>query len=180
MTLSALGIFSAAGAGVVSAGSYELISTTILGSSATSVTFSSLGTYSADYKHLQLRYAGSLTGTSWIGLNLNETLSGVNNYARHELTGNGSSVSSAGGVYPAMLLGVHGTTAGAMIVDILDAYSSTKRKTVRTLSGAASSIIQLTSGIRTDDITAVSSLYFRPDSGSFATGSRFSLYGIKG
>jgi hypothetical protein len=51
------GILSAAGAG----GGYELIETQILGSDAASVTFSSLGSYSSVYKHLQLRWTARTT-----------------------------------------------------------------------------------------------------------------------
>jgi hypothetical protein len=50
-----LGILSAAGAGGGVAGDYELISSEILGTTAASVTFSSLGDYSSTYKHLQIR-----------------------------------------------------------------------------------------------------------------------------
>jgi hypothetical protein len=52
-----LGILSAAGAGGGGplASDYELISTQILTSPQSSITFSSLGTYSSTYKHLQVR-----------------------------------------------------------------------------------------------------------------------------
>ena len=90
------GILSAAGAGGGAVGDYELIETTILGSAASSVTFSSLDTYASTYKHLQIRAvvrasaAGDRVNGSW---RMNGDTG--SNYAAHHLLGTGSTVVSS-------------------------------------------------------------------------------------
>jgi hypothetical protein len=188
MTLSALGIFSAAGAGGgVSLDAYELISSTILGSSQPSVTFSSLGDYSSTYKHLQIRAVARSTRAdvdSAINVQFNATTSG---YFYHELQGNGSSVSSSASTsQSSMRLGfTTGNSSasnahGAMVLDVLDAYSTTKNKTFRALTGGTDlNRIRLTSGslALTNSITEIKLI---DAFASFNTGSRFSIYGLKG
>ena len=200
MTLSALGIFSAAGAGVVSAGSYELIETTILGSSATSITFSNLGTYSSTYKHLQVRYVARSDRSTFSQEEIRIRLNGVTtntSYDMHFLQGDGATVYSSNNTADNANSNIVGTLTAsgsqtgafaAGVLDILDAYSTTKNKTIRNLSGQESQnaggfggrFINLMSLLfsSTDSTTSVTLL---PMNGpNFITGSRFSLYGIKG
>jgi hypothetical protein len=183
------GILSAAGVSGVIPGDYELISTTILGTAAASVTFSSLGDYSSTYKHLQIRtVARGDNATQSIAMDLRINGDTSANYALHLLEGTGSSVISFAststdiafvGPIPANSFTANGF--GATVTDILDSYSTTKNKTIRTLVGHAGSAnsIQLTSGHRrsTDSTTSIQVF---PRSGSFIAGSRFSLYGIRG
>jgi hypothetical protein len=186
MTLSALGIFSAAGAGGVQ-GDYELIETNILGSAQSSITFSSLATYASTYKHLQIRIAARATvANPTAGIISRLNADSGSNYNGHFLLGNGSSVSSGTtGTTTSALTGVISAASatanafGAVIIDLLDPYSTTKNKTFRTLGGSASARIDLHSAlwINTSSITSWQLL---PDGGNFATGSRFSLYGIRG
>jgi hypothetical protein len=181
-----LGILSAAGAAVGFQSDYELISTTVLGGTATSVTFSSLATYASTYKHLQIRTAArSDNASTTIAMDLVMNADTAANYALHGLEGNGTSVgsyaqgdASAAFLVPVPANSFTASAFGASITDILDAYSTTKNKTIRTLGGHTSSI-QLTSGHRrsTDSTT---SLEVKSRTGSFIAGSRFSLYGIKG
>jgi hypothetical protein len=189
MTLSALGIFSAAGAGGAAvAGAYELISTTTLGTAASFVTFSNLGDYSSTYRHLQIRAVARSTRASnpdsAIGLQFNANTSG---YFWHELQGSGSAVSSSTNTSQTSIR-VGMTTAatsaanayGATIIDLLDAYSTTKNKTFRSLTGATDlNRIRLTSGslALTNSVTEIKLLDLFAN---FTVGSRFSLYGIKG
>ena len=187
MTLSALGIFSAAGAGVVSAGSYELIETQILGSSQASVTFSSLGTYSSTYRHLQLRM---MTRADQVNDGIFMRFNGDtgSNYADHNLLGNGSSVFSqartsqsniqfARTAYSSMTA----NSFSGIVLDVLDAYSTTKNTTIRALSGMTGGAdnLQLYSGLW-NNTAAVSSILVYSGATNFVSGSRFSLYGIKG
>jgi cytochrome P450 len=69
---------------------------------------------------------------------------------------------------------------GAGVVDILDSYSTTKNKTIRAFYGkaTASNRIALSSGFW-NNTAALTQVRFSAI-GSFVTGSRFSLYGIKG
>ena len=188
MTLSALGIFSAAGAGGGPAGDYELIQTQILGSSTPSITFSNLGNFSSTYKHLQLRSApksnsSAASGLGWV--RLNGSFNGNttdSNYAVHGLFGNGSSVSSFAETSSRKGFGVASRVNenfSANVTDILDAYSSTKNKTTRTFAGM-NGIVAIYSHLfnNTGSITSIE--ITTEDGSSFIAGSRFSLYGIRG
>jgi len=67
------------------------------------------------------------------------------------------------------------------VLDILDAYSTTKNKTIRSLSGmtGGANNLQLYSGLW-NNTAAISSLNIFPGATNFVAGSRFSLYGIRG
>lgn len=185
------GILSAAGAGGGAvAGSYDLIETSIIsGSSTSSVTFSSLGTYSSTYKHLQLR----LTVRTNRPINQDDSIriryngDTATNYSFHALRGASGSVASFAGTsvdygYLNDYTAASGTPTGnftAFVIDLLDPYSTTKFKTTRTLTGSSNiAHIALVSNLwrSTSSLTSIE-LY----SGStFNAGTRFSLYGIKG
>ena len=161
---------------------YELIETTILGSAASSVTFSSLATYASDYKHLQIRSA-SLVNSSGNAASLRLNGDTAANYSRHYLEGGGSSVNSSGGantdnMYYAYWPAGSTTRAHAAVVDIVDAFSTTKFKTVKSLNGQAPGLISLYSG-NWRNTAAVTSVTIA-SANNFLTGSRFSLYGIRG
>jgi hypothetical protein len=191
MTLSALGIFSAAGAGGADLGSYELITSTILGSAQSSVVFD-VSSYAATYKHLQIRV---VTRTD---RGANEDVLGIrfngdtgSNYVTHLLYGTGSTVasgsSSGGGPFTYIYSGftaAGSNTANAFsghVVDLLDAYSTTKNTTMRQLFGQpAGNLVGLFSGLWMNT-AALSSITLFPAIGSnFNSTSRFSIYGIKG
>jgi hypothetical protein len=183
------GVFSAAGAGGgAAAGSYELISTTLLSTSTASVSFSSIvGTY----KHLQIRMTTRSAGSADVAqLAFNSDTS--NNYTDHFLYGNGSSVLSGANTIPSFAGILVGQSLGSgetsnsfatSIVDILDYASSSKNTTVRSFYGGHTSSwnrIYLRSGMW-NSTSAVTSISLVNNGGaSFATGSRISLYGIKG
>jgi hypothetical protein len=186
MTLSALGIFSAAGAGGVQ-GDYELIETVILTSNQASVTFSNLGNYSSVYKHLQIRSLARNTRAETadgLYINLNASTTG---YANHSLVGNGSAVSSSAETSQAQMTLASITSANsaannfaASVIDLLDAYSTTKNKTLRGFSGLTDrNLVQLNSGLW-NNTASVTSIKLQSFAGNLVTGSRFSLYGIRG
>jgi hypothetical protein len=189
MTLSALGIFSAAGAGGVQ-GDYELIETYILGSSQASITFSNLANFSSTYKHLQLRYAArtSDTNASVISNYSRFNADSGSNYNGHFLLGNGSTVSSGAiGTTTGALSGIVTSAAnassvfGSGVIELLDTYAA-KNKTVRTLSGTTGTgqnRVDLHSGLWMNT-ASLTSWNIRPELGSYIAGSRFSLYGIRG
>lgn len=164
---------------------YELIETQILTGNQASITFSSLGTYSSTYKHLQIRGVARSSSAA-INLRMRINSDAGSNYASHYLEGNGSAVNSGSvGTQSFMGLGVVATTANQfspMIIDILDSYAA-KNKTIRSFQGAqsgANSWVGLHSGLwmSTSSITSMSLIAGPSD--TFAIGSRFSLYGIKG
>ena len=153
MALSPLGILIAAGVSGFSS-DYELIETVILGSNQASVTFSNLGDYSATYKHLQLRLAAKGNRATFaqdvLRLTLNGDSASING---HQLVGNGSSVSSSYDPSFNTLAFVDGSGSpadafGGAVIDFLDAYSSTKNKTVRSFSGHSSPTAGGASGAR--------------------------------
>ena len=172
------------------AGAYDLLETQVLTSSAASVTFTGLDSFS-DYENLQIRAVArrdlATTGNYNVEIVLNNDTG--NNYAYHYLQGNGSSVTSSRGTSTDDILildwmpsGNETANAfGAAIIDILDFSSSSKNTTIRALAGANTSNneIGLYSGLynSTDAVTEVRLEIF--GSSNFVTGSRFSLFGVR-
>lgn len=182
------GVFSAAGAGGgAAAGSYDLISTTILGSSAASVTFDVTGLGST-YKHLQVRAVTKNTTYSYAD-NMLMRFNGDSgsNYSRHALQGNGSSVSSFANTSQTEIpigsfeSNVSDSKFAVNVIDILDPFSSSKNKTARNLHGNSTQpLIRLTSGAWFSTSAITSIYFFIGSGGNYAAGSRFSIYGVKG
>jgi hypothetical protein len=179
------GVLSAAGAGGV-AGDYELIESVILGSAQSSITFSSLATYASDYKHLQIRSVERQSNAVLESRGL-VTINGTAGTRTHYLVGTGTSVSSpdegAGVGLPFYSLGASADANNftARVVDVLDAYSTTKNKTIRGLFGFANpsmNRIGLQSGFL-DSTTAISSITYT-SAANYVAGSRFSIYGVRG
>jgi hypothetical protein len=181
-----LGVVQAQAAGDVSLGSYDLLATEILTSSAASVTFSSLGDYAADYQHLQIRYNARLNPATGNALTFYMQYNGDtgSNYNGHALRGNGStvtssSVASAATVDIATATGASGNF-GAGVIDILDPFETSKFTTARSLSGSTGgNQIELRSHLyrNTNSITSITVGGFGSE--QFTSLSRFSLYGIK-
>jgi hypothetical protein len=178
---------------------YELISTTVLSSTTASVTFSGLGTSAAGYKHLQIR---AVTRNAW-GAPGSATNYGANglirfngdsasNYRAHYLQGDGGStgggdygsvaacyVPDLGGVWDSHTAGSY----GAFVVDVLDFSASSKNRTIRTFGGFIDGGKRITlSSAAWFSTAAVTSIVISEDGsgGGFKTGSRFSLYGLRG
>jgi hypothetical protein len=188
MGLIPLGILSSAGGGF---GTYELIETQILGTTAASITLSSLDAYAGIYKHLQVRITSRDNRATDGGNNVLVRLNGDTggNYAWHRLRGNGSSVTSSAGssatsmnLFASQALNDTASSFGAAVLDLLDPYSTSKNKTLRCLQGiraATDPAIELRSGFW-NNTASITSITFTPEtSGSFVTGSRFSIYGIR-
>jgi hypothetical protein len=188
MGLIPLGILSSAGGGF---GTYELIQTQILGSAASSVTLSGLDAYAGVYKHLQIRFTARSTETASDWWSMIAKINGDtgSNYAFHRLTGDGSSVASIAGSSSALprfgylLTSFSGNGFNGGVMDILDPYSTTKNTTLRTLSGvtgASRNWIELNS-VLWNNTASMNSIEFSIQSGggNYATGSRFSIYGIR-
>ena len=170
-------------------GDYELISSSILTSNESSVTFGNLDQYSSTYKHLQLRIVGRTDRGSQSGDVVVVRFNGDSgsNYAYHYLSGNGSSVGSTGSSSQTEIwlwrLSASDETAssfGAMVMDITDAYA-TKNKTIRALSGKTGGVSEIFLGSGLWNSTAsVTSISLDQLGSNFVAGSRFSLYGMKG
>lgn len=188
MSLILLGILNSQVTAGGGGAAYDLLETQVLSSSAASVTFTGLGSYS-NYKHLQIRAVARDTGSGTyqlFGVRLNGD-SGAN-YTIHGLFGANTSVDSvaatastssnvgfyAGSSAPASSFGVS-------ILDFLDFSNANKNTTIRSLTGVAigtGSRTGLYSGlwINTSPVTNID-IFARTT--SFASGTRFSLYGVK-
>jgi hypothetical protein len=171
----------------------DFLEAIVLSSSAASVTFSGLGAYS-DYKHLQIRAVTrdtrAISGANNVLMTFNSD-TGSNYRQLHVLKGDGSSVSSyaeaqSSSIIPFASPSANDTTNAftAAVIDLLDAFSSNKYTTSRTLRGtnvaaAYATQVVLASGLwmNTASLTDIS---FAPISASFAVGSRFSIYGVRG
>lgn len=170
-------------------GAYEAISTVYGTGSSGVVTFSIIP---STYKHLQVR-ATAFASTA--GQSIFPRLNGVSasgNYFWHYLEGIGSGTAiagaagSSGGILES-LFQVNGTesssTPHVFVMDLLDYTNTNKNKVARTLYGAdanGSGTIGLGSGVFLTSGTAVSSISFSLQSGTFSSNSQFALYGIKG
>lgn len=180
-----LGILASASGGA----DYELISTTVLGSSQASVVFNNSSAWTS-YKHLQIRAVyGSNTGGNGTYIRANFNTDTGSNYSFHYLYGQGSSALSNGyATQTAFTMSPWSGTGSstqpdAVITDILDFASTNKNKTVRTLAGFANGSINLIAGAwySTNAITSITLNAYSQGSGStFGATSRFSLYGLKG
>jgi hypothetical protein len=170
--------------------SYESIASFTLGSTTSTVTFSSIP---STFKHLQIRYiARTNTGAS----NQDQVHARFNsdtgsNYAVHRLIGDGSGVyASAATSQTYMNIGYaarNGETSnvfGVGVIDILDYTNTNKNTTTRTLTGedansGSDELIGLISNLWTNT-SAVSQIDIFSTGASFLQYSSFALYGIKG
>lgn len=187
MAVLPLGILASSGG---AAGAFELIQTATASGSSATITFTSIP---STYKHLQLRMvarSSQATTGGQIFININSAFTGSDTiYNTHNLFANGSSVISqslaTGSTWQfGRILSANDTASahGATIVDLLDYTDTNKNRVMRYLSGAngTSARLEFGSGLWRST-TAVSSLYIQNDSlANWASGSRFSLYGIKG
>lgn len=187
-----LGVLAVAGAGGGAAGSntYELLTTTILGSNTGSVTFSNLNsTYGSTYQHLQVRATFSFVDYGdYMVVRMNGDSAA--NYASHALNGTGSSVTSTSNVandtqksqiYTSIAT-ASSTQFTGLVMDILDPFETTKFKTIRALGGSGNSAeyITLSSGVWRNTAALTDIRFGVPGNATnIRTGSRFSLYGLR-
>lgn len=167
-------------------GAYESIATVTGDGSSASVTFSSIP---STYKHLQLRVLvrDANSNNSQYVFYFNAGASPT--YGSHRLTGNGSTVTATGSAsnaemqYAAFTGTMATSTYGVAIIDVIDYASTTKNKTIRSHFGYDSNgagTIGLSSAVwvTTNAVTGIT--FYNANNNGLATGSVFSLYGIKG
>lgn len=186
MTLSALGIFSAAGATPLLDSDYELISTAFGTGSSGVIDFTSIP---STYKHLQIRFTAKNTIS---GRQITLTMNGITSISYvglHSISGNGTAFVS--GAQSNQQSVIHSdanadsssaaAVASAGIIEILDYASSSKNTTVRTFYGNLSDVtlVYLREGVLNNTAT-INQVTINATGGNFTTISRFSLYGIKG
>jgi hypothetical protein len=187
MSLLPLGLLSQGGG--AAAGSYELISTTLLGGNQSSVTFSSIV---STYSHLQIRMSvKSDRAFAFDNMQMRFNSDSGSNYASHWLYSNNSTIvpdyeSSTNRIIVARVpdAAANANEFGASVIDIADYKSTTKNKVIKSLYGSNTSTSYPYSGMHTGawfSTAAITSITLLPVSGTnFTANSRFSLYGIKG
>jgi len=156
---------------------YTPIATTTLGSNQTSVTFSSLGSYT---DIIAITNVSGNDGAICIRFN-----GATSNYSYTNLRGNGSTASSSR-VTSATYIGSTSNlsvTAGSLqtaIWNIQNYRNTSTYKTVLFRDGMASHITGTVAGLWSS-YSAITSISFSPEFGSnvFYTGSTFTLYGIQ-
>lgn len=168
---------------------FELIESAFLASSTSSITFNNLNQYATEYKHLQIRVifrSDNIGGSNW-GAGIRFNGDSGSNYVFHGLRGTGSGVVSYAATGQTGGFAVNaGDDAnlllgwGAGVIDILDAFSTSKNKTTKTLSGfveAGNGMVDMLSNLwlSTSAINSVNIYMFN----NFIAGSRFSIYGIR-
>lgn len=169
--------------------SFESIATVTITSTSSTVEFTSIPqTYSA----LQIRGIAKIDMAGYakeIYCRLNNDTSA--NYGSHVLYGDGSNAQAAGPQGTSFMriayAGAMGSSPtnqyGTSIIDIQDYTSTTKKKTLRSFSGADANagggFVALGSGLWLST-SAVTSITLLLDSANFTSGTSFALYGIKG
>ena len=181
---------SSMSAGAVPSNEY-LIQTIVVGATpVASVTFD-VSAYAGVYRHLMI--SGTFRDTNGSVARLGLRINGVtdSNYMTHVLFTRGTGITSEGvnsGAYDTQIRlsqdspasSTTANTFGSTVVDFLDAYSTSKFKTVRALSGFAANenLINLTSGFLNSTSAINSITLFSLQGTALATNSRFSVYGV--
>lgn len=166
-------------------GDYESIATINGNGSTATITFSSIP---ATYSHLQVRVMARVAaGGEDLTLQFNGDTG--TNYARHRLTGNGTTAAAGASTSTTGIttLGSAGmpsasNTYAVTVIDVLDYANTNKYKTARMLSGQdsnGSGGVDFTSGVWMNT-AAVNSLTIYANSSNYPTAASFALYGIKG
>jgi hypothetical protein len=154
---------------------YTPIATTTVGSNTSAVTFSSIPSTYTDL--ILVAYAISTSGTNDIGITFNGDTG--SNYSRTFLGGNGSSAYSGRNSNVTVGYGMFFSTAGVQgTINIMNYANSTTNKTFLIRAGqaadstaAAVDLWRSTSAINSVTLTAMAA--------QIATGSTFTLYGVK-
>lgn len=190
MLNSFVSVLDSGGAG--GGGAYESIATLTASGGETSLTFSSIP---STYKHLQIRFLARSARTNGLpgseNLNLQFNADTGANYAHHTLRADGSGVYAAG-TADATQININNAviasgssntlTYSTGIIDINDYSATNKNKTLAAIGGYdfnGSGRIAFSSGFR-NSTSAITSIRLEIDGNQFASGSTFSLYGIKG
>ena len=172
---------------VAAANSYESIATV---SSAGSSNFLDFTSIPSTYKHLQIRWISRNTAAGdQLGMQFNSD--GGSNYARHELSGFGSSANAYASTGQVQITGVGfeslsssgANIFGAGVIDILDYTNTNKYTTVRSLTGYDTNGgggVGIVSGLWLNTAAITKITMNQQSSGNFASGTTFALYGIKG
>ncbi len=152
---------------------YTPLATVTLGSSASSVTFSSIP---ATYRDLILVISQSGGPNDDERLRFNGDTG--SNYSFVRMFGDGSSASSSS-VSTTYIRNIGGVLSGVhnLIIQIMDYSATDKHKTTLGRGSNAATLVMATAG-RWANTAAITSVNYSVGSGSFAAGSTYTLYGV--
>lgn len=187
MSFILLGILNSQASAAGEPGDYELIETQVLDSTATSVSFTGLDSYT-DYKHLQIRASLKSTQNGDLFINFNNDTSAK--YAFQSLVGDEAVPSGDRdddrpylNIKQAVADDTNANEFAPFIMDIYDFLNTNKNTTTRSISGASvdNPNIRVTAGIW-ENTSALQEIDFEIEGGglSFSVGCRLSIYGIRG
>jgi hypothetical protein len=185
------GTFSAGVPPVTS--SYESIATVTVGSGGqASIDFTSLSSYSSDYKHLQIRaIVKTAFANAQDGLKIQMNGATGSSYNYHYVGGNGSGsgYAGAGGASAQTFMqsvSVAGATNadifGVVVLDILDAFNTNKNKVLRAIGGVdnnGAGVVEMWSGLYLSTSATDSIKLYSFNGSNISQYSSFALYGIK-
>lgn len=168
-------------------GDFESIATSTAGSAVPSISFTSIP---QNYTHLQIRGIARTTAAflgDFLYFQFNSDTG--NNYTYHQLSGDGSSASSAAGTSQAggasPRISAANTLAnvfGGVVIDILDYANTNKNTTIRTIGGYdenGGGVARLTSGLWLNTAAVTSIAIKSGNAANLAQYSSFALYGVK-
>ena len=191
-----LGIVASSISGHLSSPSFESIASANGTGASNTITFSSIP---STYKSLQIRIFGKDASTSaQVPATAAITFNGAGaTYSVHYMYGasTGGLIANGTGNFAEMQIPYAFPTSrtiapsqvniyGALIVDIIDYASTSKNKTIRTISGVDGNqaylgyVAQISSGAWYDT-AAVSSISIKTNISVFTTGTTMALYGVK-
>lgn len=158
---------------------YEPIATTTLGSDSTSVVFSSIP---QTYTDLVMVFEGYNTVASAMDFEYEANGDSGNNYSETAVWGNGSTAySNRHSNYGGGIAGtIYNNTRGTVIANFMNYSNSTTYKTCISRSSNAGNLVGASVSLWRNT-AAITSLNFNQpagQSGKFAAGSTFTLYGI--
>lgn len=184
-----LGILAASGVEVATS-TYDLLESSVLSGTQSSVIFSNLvSTYGSSYQHLQLKVvarSNRAADASSIEIQFNSDT--ATNYRYHNIRGDGTTIvsydSGSREYIGTTLIPAANFTAnifGTFTMDILDPFETTKQKMTRNFWFVPSGnfkFVGQTGGIWLNT-SAIDSIKIYDANASFISGSRFSLYGLR-
>jgi len=159
------------------ANSHVLISSQTLGSTATSVTFSSI---SGAYRDLRLVITGTTTTSTVDAIILQFNGDTGSNYSVVYATGDGTSATSATQATTYLSSGVIGTSQSVSTIDIMDYAQADKHKTTLVRGNTPAWGTRMIAG-RWASTAAITSIVVKTEAAlTFSAGDSFYLYGVLG
>jgi hypothetical protein len=155
---------------------YTALATVTLGSSASSVTFSSIP---ATYRDLIVICDTVASGQSSIDGRLNGDTG--NNYSTVRMFGTGSStgsdINAGSSIVNRYLIGITNTSRTSQIIQIMDYSATDKHKTILTRNASTVNSVNAHAA-RYANTSVIDSLTINFSESSASSGSTFSLYGV--